>query len=123
MEKIVKVDGKEYKMVANAYVPRFYRNTFGSDMILDMQELINAYGQADGVNFPPKCLTIFENVAWCFLKMGGEEVGNSADEWLMNLDGLFSVYEVLPQIMELWQANVATTSKPTQKTKANNKGI
>lgn len=100
-------------MVANARVPRLYRNMFGTDMMLDMEALTKAASK--GETIPPKVLTIFENVAWIFLKEGGEDVGNNPDEWLENLDGMFSVYEVLPQIVELWKLNTQTTSTPCNK--------
>ena len=117
MEKIITVDGKQVRMVANALIPRMYRNIYGSDIMLDMQELTNAYVDSakNDKPLPPKVLTIFENVAWCFLKQGGEDVGANADEWLAQLDGVFSVYEALPQILELWQLNLKTTAKPSRK--------
>ena len=70
-----------------------------------------------GENFGLADLTMFENVAWLFLKAGGEDVGNSPDEWLEGLDGMFSIYEALPQIVELWQAGLTTTSTPKKKLK------
>lgn len=117
MEKILKLNGQGMRMVANARVPRTYRNMFGSDMFIDMQELTKGYNNRikDGTNLPPKVLTIFENVAWIFLKEGGENVGSNPDEWLENLDSMFSIYEVLPQIVELWHDSNKTTSTPSDK--------
>lgn len=116
MEKIITVDGKKLRMVANARVPRNYRMMFGTDLILDMQKLMDGYKDSiDGANLPVEVLTIFENVAWCFLKEGGEEVGNNPDEWLETIDGMFSIYEVLPQIIQLWQLNNKTTSTPSKR--------
>ena len=85
-------------------------------------------------------LEIFENVAWTMMKHGAEfrdvvtgqdddgndvtervlmsgdmRVGHSPDEWLDSLDGVFSVYEVMPVILELWGANQKTTSVPAIK--------
>jgi len=117
MDRIVEVDGKQLKMTANARIPRIYRNTFGSDMLLDMQRLYDSYKDVldEGASMPMEMLTIFENVAWVLLREGGEEVGDSPDDWLESLDGIFSIYEVLPQILELWSANMATTSTPKKK--------
>lgn len=114
MEKTVTISGKDYRMVANALVPRVYRKTFNRDMLLDMDELIKGYNEKvrHGKNIPVQILTIFENVAWIFLKQGGEHVGNSPDEWLESLDGMFSVYEALPQVVELWNSTQTTTSTP-----------
>ena len=60
-------------------------------------------------------LTIFENVAWLMIKNAGEDIPATPDEWLDTIDGVFSVYEVLPQILEMWEANLATTSAPRKK--------
>ena len=54
--------------------------------------------------------SIFENVAYLMAKQAGEPVPDTPDEWLDSMDGVFSVYEVLPVILELWGANLATTS-------------
>ena len=114
MERTIKIDGKEMKMIANAKIPRTYRNTFGRDMILEMQSLIEEYNKVvqNNTNFPPEILTIFENVAWVFLKEGKNDVGANPDEWLENLDGMFSIYEVFPEILQLWIDSNKTTSNP-----------
>lgn len=116
MERTVKIDGKEMRMVANAKVPRTYRKTFNRDMLLDMESLIKGYNDkvVNGTNIPPQILTIFENIAWVFLKEGGEQVGANPDEWLDTIDGMFSIYEVLPQIVELWSESNKTTSTPSR---------
>lgn len=117
MERIVNIDGKELKMRASALVPKLYRFHFGRDIIQDMKDLAEAYkkNQADGTPFELKDLGVFENVAWLFLKLGGEDVGTTADEWLDSLDSVFSVYEVMPTILELWSGNLVQTSKPKKK--------
>ncbi len=85
-------------------------------------------------------LEIFENVSWIMMKHAAEfrdvvtgqdengadvierqlmsgdmVVGRTPEEWLDSLDGVFSVYEVLPVILELWGANMKTTSVPAKK--------
>ena len=54
-------------------------------------------------------------MAWIMLKHAGEDVGDSPDEWLDSIDGIFSIYEFLPEIIDLWQMNQATTSTPRKK--------
>lgn len=117
MTKKITIDGKEMTMRASALVPRLYRYHFGRDIIQDMQQLDSAMKKAkdEGQAFSVADLTIFENVAWIFLKQGGEDVGESADEWLDSLEGMFSIYEVLPDILELWNINLQTTAKPKKK--------
>ena len=60
-------------------------------------------------------LTIFEDVAWLMLKHAGEDVGDSPEEWLDSLDGVFSIYEILPSVLKLWNSNQKTTSTPKKK--------
>lgn len=116
MIKTITLDGKQMTMKANAKAPRMYRLTFKRDMLLDMQTLIEGYNNtiSNNASLPPEILTIFENVAWIFLKEGGEEVGNNPDEWLENLEGMFSIYEVLPEIVDLWADANKTTSSPSR---------
>lgn len=116
MERIVTVNGTEYCMKATALIPRQYRNKFGRDLIVDMKKLQDGLTKNGGkAEFDALDLTIFENVAWLMLKAGGEDVGESPDEWLSNLEGIFSVYEVLPQMLELWVESSKTTSVPRKK--------
>lgn len=127
MERTVQIDGKPLRMRASALIPRLYRFKFGRDMIADMNQLKKAYDKANAL--PPDAteeqrqdaqleateLTIFENVAYLMAKQAGEPVPDTPDEWLDGMDGVFSVYEVLPVILELWGANLATTAKLKKK--------
>ena len=127
MEKIVIVDGKEVRMRASALIPRLYRVKFGRDMIADMRQLQKAYNRAR--NLPKDAteeerqdaqlsvmdLTIFENVAYMMVKHGGNDIPDTAEEWLDSLSGVFSIYEVLPAILELWHMTNQTTSVPKKK--------
>lgn len=125
MEKTIEINGRGMKMRASALLPRLYRGYFGRDMICDMRKLQKAYTAAtesketdeekQDAQLSVTDLTLFENVAWLMLKHGGEKVGGSPEEWLDELDGVFSVYEILPQILDMWNINNATTSKPKKK--------
>ena len=37
-------------------------------------------------------------------------IPDSPDEWLDSLEGIFSVYEILPEILDLWGDSNKTTS-------------
>lgn len=143
MDRTVTIDGKTVTLRASALVPRLYRHLIGRDIIRDMATLRKAYDAAlaaqeagadeEGQNVAAMTamdLEIFENIAWVMLKHGAEfkdtefgrvlmngdvVVGRSPDEWLDQLDGVFSVYDVLPVILELWDANQRTTSTPAKK--------
>ena len=125
MIRTVIIDGKEYRMRASALTPRLYRAFFKRDMIRDMQNLLHAYNKMltlpDDASEEEKneanlvildYLEVFENVAWLFCKEGGENVGNRPEEWLDTIEGMFSIYEAMPTIIELWIENQETTSVP-----------
>lgn len=127
MERTINIGGATMRMRASALIPRIYRFKFGRDLIKDMADLEKAYkkimsckedatdDQRQEAQFSVIDLTIFENVAWCMAKTADPEIPNEPDEWLDGIDGVFSIYEVLPQILELWTAGLAQTSKPAKK--------
>lgn len=112
IEKRIEIDGREYTFRSSALIPKLYRAKFGRDMVTDMRELAEAYKNAPDGGMEVFSLEIFERAAWIMLKHAGEDVGDDPDEWLMSLDGPFSVYAVLPTILELWNHNQKTTSVP-----------
>ena len=126
MEKIIKVGGREVKMRASALVPRLYRFKFGRDMIADMNKLKRAYQKA--ADLPEDAteeekqdaqltvldLTIFENTAFIMAKHADATQPDNPDDWLDQYE-MFSIYEVLPQILELWALSNVTTSKSKKK--------
>lgn len=126
VERIVTIDGKEWHLKANALIPRMYRFKFGSDLMSDMLRLQQKMSklekaklskeEREAEQFSAADLTTFENTAWCFIKAAGvEDVGDSPDEWLETLDSMFSVYEVLPVLLEMWTESTKTTSVPVKK--------
>ena len=127
MERTLNIGGADLRMRASALIPRLYRFRFGRDLIKDMAQLEKAYKKAmtikeDATEEERKeaelsilDLTIFENVAWAMAKNADSNVPNDPDEWLDSINGVFSVYEVLPQILELWTDGLNTTSKPVKK--------
>ena len=127
MERTVEIDGKPVRLRASALIPRMYRFKFGRDLVADMNQLRKSWKrvqelpadatdeQRQDAQLDAADLTIFENVAYLMVKNAGEDVPDTPDEWLDSMDGVFSVYEVLPVILELWGANLATTSQPKKK--------
>lgn len=127
MERTVEIDGKPVRLRASALIPRMYRFKFGRDLVADMNQLRKSWKrvqelpadatdeQRQDAQLDAADLTIFENVAYLMVKNAGEDVPDTPDEWLDSMDGVFSVYEVLPVILELWGANLETTSRPKKK--------
>ena len=52
-------------------------------------------------------LEIFENVAYIMAYHADNSIPQDINDWLDQFD-MFSIYEVLPQILELWGDNMLT---------------
>lgn len=127
MIRTVTVDGKPLQLRASALIPKLYRYKFGRDMIADMTRLNRAYKkleqlpenateeEKEDAQLEVTELTIFENIAYLMAKQANPSLPDSPDEWLDSMDGIFSVYEMLPVILELWGANLSTTAIPKKK--------
>lgn len=127
MDKIIKIDGKGVKFRATAMAPRLYRHILGRDMISDMNKLSKAYNKAVSVKkdatdeekreaqLSAMDLEIFENAAYIMARLATpEDMPDSPDEWLDGFE-MFSIYQILPQLLELWNLNNKTTSIPKKK--------
>lgn len=125
MEAVVNIGGNKIKMRATALMPRLYRFKFGRDIIKDMSQLEQSFKKAceskkseedtTAYQLSVMDLTIFENIAYIMCKQANPDIPDSPDEWLDSIDGVFSIYEILPTIIGLWNANEATTSHPKKK--------
>ena len=112
MDKIIKIGDKEVNFRATARTPRLYRSLVGRDMIGDMSKLQKAYAdkKKKNINFDILDLQIFEDTAFVMAYQANPEMNEKTpDEWLDTFD-MFSIYEILPQILELWVQNTQTTS-------------
>lgn len=117
MDKQVTIDGKEVKFRATARTPRLYRAIIGRDMIQDMNKLAKAYDRKrqNEDDLDVIDLQIFEDVAYIMARHANPEMEEkTADEWLDTFD-MFSIYEVLPHILELWAINARQTSTAKKK--------
>lgn len=123
MKKLISVGGKEVGFRASALTPRLYRAWIGRDMIQDMKRLSDAYkrvseakkdGSEEDAAFSIIDLTIFENVAYVMARHYDASIPDNPNDWLDELP-MLSIYEIMPQLLELWQLNTATTAKPKKK--------
>lgn len=126
MEKTIVVGEQEVKMRASALIPRLYRFKYGRDIIHDMNILKKAYRKVtdlpenateeekEDAQFSVLDLTLFENVAYIMAKHADPSQPDSPEEWLEQFD-MFSIYQVLPEILALWNLSNATTSIPKKK--------
>lgn len=107
----------QVKMRADASVPRLYRIKFRRDIFKDLGALQSRIEKTktEGEQLGALDLEMFENVAYMFAKHADpDKVPEDPDEWLEQFS-MFSITEILPQILELWGLNMQTTSIPKKK--------
>ena len=109
IRKIVKIDEVEVPFKASAAIPRLYRFKFGRDIYRDFASLQKNVRKNDEENsgLDIESLEVFENIAYIMAKHADSSVPNDPDEWLEQFN-TFSIYEILPQLIELWGLNTAT---------------
>lgn len=108
MKKIV-IDGQEVAFRASAAIPRIYRVKFHRDIYKDLRALEKAVGDnsESESNLDMFSLEMFENIAFVIAKHADPTIPDTPEEWLDNFS-TFSIYQVLPSIIELWGLNVQT---------------
>ncbi len=105
----VEIDGKQVPFKASAAIPRIYRIKFNRDIYKDLRSLEKAVGEGDedNSNLDLFSLEMFENIAYVMAKHADPNIPNTPEEWL-DAFNTFSIYQVLPSIIELWGLNVQT---------------
>ena len=108
----IEIDGKEVAFRASAAIPRIYRVKFHRDIYKDLRALEKAIGDnsEDESNLDLFSLEMFENIAFVMAKHADPTIPDTPEEWLDEF-ATFSIYQVLPQIIELWGLNVQTDAQ------------
>ena len=110
IEKTVKIGDTDVKFRSSASVPRLYRIKFGRDIFKDLSRLEKSYKEKGGEEASAmeiEDLEIFENVAYIMAWHADPTIPGTIEEWLDEFE-MFSIYQVLPEILELWGANLVT---------------
>lgn len=110
LEKTITVSGKEVKFRSSATIPRLYRIKFKRDIFKDLSKLESSYkakASKNGSTLEIADLEIFENVAYIMAFHADHSIPGTIDEWLDQFE-MFSIYEILPEILELWGTNLQT---------------
>lgn len=129
VKREVEISGKKVIFGASALLPKIYRIHFGKDLISDMNRLRKNYSRVKSLPDDDSKedrnsafldeidLTIFERVSWAMAYHADREgrVPEDPDEWLESIDGIFSIYEIFPVLLDLWGMNNRTTSVPAKK--------
>lgn len=109
MIRQIEIDGKQVSFKASAAIPRIYRMKFQRDIYKDLKALEKSIGDnsEESSNLDMFSLEMFENIAFVMAKHADTSIPNTPEEWL---DGFntFSIYQVLPKLIELWGLNVQT---------------
>jgi hypothetical protein len=116
MTKNVEIDGKQVPFKASAAIPRIYRMKFQRDIYKDLSALEKAIGENEEEvsNLDMFSLEMFENIAYVMAKHADPKIADSPEEWLDEFN-TFSIYQVLPKIIELWGLNVKTDVESKKK--------
>ena len=109
MVKNIDIDGKQVAFRASAAIPRIYRMKFQRDIYKDLAALEKAIGDnsEEVSNLDMFSLEMFENIAYIMAKHADPAIPDTPEEWLDEFN-TFSIYQVLPKIIELWGLNVKT---------------
>ena len=109
IKKNITIDGMEVPFKASAAVPRLYRLKFHRDIYKDFASLKTDVEEGDEnkSELDIESLEVFENIAYIMAKHADPTIPDSPEEWLDEFS-TFSIYQVLPKIIELWGLNVQT---------------
>lgn len=109
LKKVIKIGDKEVAFRSSATIPRLYRAKFKRDIFKDLSKLESSYkdNSEEGSSFAIDDLEIFENVAYIMAYHADNNIPGNIDDWLDQFE-MFSIYEVLPEILSLWGTNLMT---------------
>lgn len=112
--KEVTVDGKTIRLGASGNTPFVYMNMTGRDINKDMNVMMSALQNVQAIQngqIPMSMneMEIFADLAYVMAYQGRDKAKDfpqSRDEWLDELDGCFTIYSMLPEMLELWGLNI-----------------
>lgn len=116
VRKIIEIDGAQVAFQASAATPRLYRNLFQRDIFADMERLMGAMqGQDESSSgLDAFDLELFENAAYTMARQADPSVPSDVMTWLDQYE-MFSIYHILPHLIELWGVNVETMASAKKK--------
>ncbi len=108
----IEIDGVEVAFKASAAIPRIYRLKFQRDIYKDIALLEKSIDDSDpeASNLDTFSLEMFENIAYIMAKHADANIPDTVEDWLDQF-GTFSIYQVLPQLIELWGLNIKTDAE------------
>lgn len=112
VRRTIEIDGKEVAFKASAAIPRIYRLKFQRDIYKDISMLEKSLGDnsEEESNLDLFSLEMFENIAFIMAKHADPSIPDEVEDWLDEFN-TFSIYQVLPQLIELWGMNIKTDAE------------
>lgn len=99
----IEIDGKQVPFQTSSAISRIYRIKFHRDIYKDLDVLGKSVGNGDegSSHLYMFSLEMFENIAYIMAKHADPTIPDNPEEGL-NEFSTFSIYQVLPKIIELW---------------------
>ena len=109
MKQNIEIDGRQVSFKASAAIPRIYRMKFHRDIYKDLKSLEKSIGDGkeESSNLDMFSLEMFENIAYIMAKHADPSISDNPENWLDEFN-TFSIYQVLPQLIQLWGLNTQT---------------
>lgn len=128
IERTIQIDGKDVRLKSSGMLPRIYWAKFRRDLFKDFNNLKDDYGEntKDGEDeedeekngmssISVNNLQVFENIAYAMAWHADSSIPD-IEEWLEQFN-IFSIYEVMPVILTMWNANLKTSVVPKKKSR------
>ena len=111
IKREIEISGKKVPFRSSATIPRLYRAKFKRDIFKDLSKLEKSYkGKTEnGEELQIEDLEIFENVAYIMAFQADRTIPDTIDQWLDQFE-MFSIYEVLGELVQLWGDNLFTSA-------------
>ena len=108
----IEIDGVEVAFKASAAIPRIYRLKFQRDIYKDIALLEKSIDDKnpEASDLDTFSLEMFENIAYIMAKHADANIPDTVEDWLDQFS-TFSIYQVLPQLIELWGLNIKTDAE------------
>lgn len=109
MTRTINIDGIDVAFKASAAIPRIYRLKFQRDIYKDISLLEQSIStsEEDASTLDTFSLEMFENIAYVMAKHADPTIPDTVEDWL-DAFNTFSIYQVLPELIELWGMNIKT---------------
>lgn len=105
----ITIDGKEVKFLAKLSVIRDYKNTYGTDFMVDLDKVSASY-KNDGV-LEASVLVVAAQIAHTMAKRVNPDIPDDALDWTDTFEA-FPIGDIFPQLMELWIKSSITSVTP-----------